>query len=38
MSTWLCERFDVLFSVKRDTPEGKIKNRFWVETREWDKD
>lgn len=37
MSHWLIERFNVMFNVEKDKPEGKIKNKYWVETREWDK-
>ncbi|CAH9014263.1 conserved hypothetical protein [Vibrio phage 424E50-1] len=38
MSQWLLERFNTMFCVTRDTPEGSIKNKYWVETREWDKE
>lgn len=34
---WLLERWDVMFQVKNNLPEGDIKNKWWVETREWDK-
>lgn len=34
---WLLERADVMFNVNRNQPEGRLKNKYWVETREWDK-
>lgn len=33
---WLLERWDVMSQVNSNLPEGKIKNKWWVETREWD--
>ncbi len=38
MSQWLIERFNIMFHVDNGKPDGSIKNKFWVETREWDKD
>ncbi len=38
MSHWLIERFNVMFNVDNGKPDGIIKNKFWVETREWDTD
>ncbi len=37
MSQWLIERFNIMFHVDNGKPDGSIKNKFWVETREWDK-
>ncbi len=37
MSQWLIERFNIMFNVDNGKPDGNIKNKFWVETREWDK-
>ncbi len=36
MSQWLIERFNIMFHVDNGKPDGIIKNKFWVETREWD--
>jgi hypothetical protein len=34
---WLLERSGCKYLVKINKSEGKIKNRWWVGTREWDK-
>ncbi|AGG57934.1 hypothetical protein VPBG_00162 [Vibrio phage helene 12B3] len=34
---WLLERWDVMFRVEQDKPEGEIKCKWWIERQEWDK-
>ena len=34
---WLLERWDVMFRVEQDKPEGEIKCKWWVERQERDK-
>ena len=33
---WLCERWDILWSVKKNKPKGKLKDTHWVDHSEWD--
>jgi len=33
---WVTERMDVLYRLKRDIPEGRLHNSYWVEDLEWD--
>ncbi|CAM0054278.1 hypothetical protein VPH184E373B_0184 [Vibrio phage 184E37-3b] len=33
---WLLERWDAMFRVEQDKPEGEIKCKWWVERRERD--
>ena len=34
---WLLERWDIMFRVDQDKPEGEVKCKWWVERQEWDK-
>lgn len=36
--TWLLERANHLYNVYNNLPKGEIKNKFWVEDREWDEE
>lgn len=33
---WLCERWDIMWNVKRDKPKGKLRDAHWVDHKEWD--
>ena len=32
---WLLERFNVLYHVVNNKPDGVVANKFWVEDEEW---
>jgi len=35
-TTWLCERWDCLWSVKVNKPKGKLNDPHWIDNKEYE--
>ena len=35
---WLCERWDHLWNVKLNKPDGKLNDAHWIDNKEYDND